>query len=299
MTLPALSIELAAFFAELRHLVDEVYTAFPSRAAITMNAYLDNRAKRDAEMQRDLLPLLVYCGLTEEGPSKAIPLAATWTLSMASGHMLDAAQDEGAMSGVNDAAIALGAANIALSRLKADADTLLDILDALGRATALAASAQQAELEDKGAPTRNSYFARIAGKAATIIATGTWMGGRLATDDAQTLAMLKEFGLAQGMAIQIADDCEDLVADLMAGIFTLPVIEGLAKRGDRRLPQLEHFLAEEPINRGRAEEIVALLVDMGALASARQVADAYQAQAAAVFGALPGLAPYFAGHGST
>lgn len=299
MTSQVTGTELAAIYVELRRFVDEVYTAFPSRAADTIHSYLNTRARRQAEMQRDLLPLLVFSGLTEEGPARAVPLAAAWTLSMAAGHMLDAAQDEGVMSDVNDAAIALGAANMALAQLETDVDTLLDILDALGRATALAASAQQAELEGQGAPTRNGYFARIAGKAATIIATGAWIGGRLATDDAQTLAMLKEFGLTQGMAIQIADDCEDLVTDLMTGIFTLPVIEGLAKRDDRRLPQLEHFLAEKPISRVRAEETVALLVDMGALTSARKVADAYQAQAAAVFGALPGLAPYFAGHGST
>jgi geranylgeranyl pyrophosphate synthase len=212
--------------------------------------------------------------------------------------MLDAAQDKGAMSAVNDAVIGLGATNMALARLDIDADTLLDILDALGRATALAATAQQGELAEGGVPTRKSYFARTASKAALLIATGIWMGGRLATDDEQMLAMLKEFGLAEGMAIQIADDCEDLVSDLMMGVFTLPVIEGMTRGDDWHVPQLGQLLNEKPMGRERAEQVAALLAQMGALASARQVADAYKAQARTIFSVLPGLEPFFASRSS-
>lgn len=288
----------AAIFVELGRLVDEVYTAFPGAAADTIRSYLDARARREAEMQRDLLPLLVYCALTGEGPQRVVPLAAAWTLALAAGHMLDAAQDEGAMSRINDAVVALGATDIVLARLDVDADTLRDILDALGRATALAAGAQQAELTEGSIPTRTSYFARTAGKAALLIATGIWMGGRLATDDEQTLVMLKEFGLAEGMAIQIADDCEDLVSDLMMGVYTLPVIEGMDKRDDWRHSQLGELLNEKPVSRQRAEQVVALLAEMGALARARQVADAYMGQAKTIFGVLPGLEPFFASRSS-
>jgi hypothetical protein len=293
------NINQAVTYDLVRNLIEGVYKTFPTPAGAAIRRYLTTRARRLPEVQRDLLPLLIYDGLTEEGPTKAIPLAAGWTLAMAAGHMFDAVQDEGKVNWVNNAATALGAANIALAQLQTDVDTLADIVDAVGRATALAASAQQSELAEGDELSRNAYFTRIAGKAGTIIATGVWMGGRLATENEETLAMLKEFGFALGIAIQIADDCEDLVADLESRVYTLPVIEAMAKRDDPRMKKISKLLSENGMNRSRAEQVAALLGEMGAVASARRVADAYMTQANTIFEVIPRLATYFASDDGT
>jgi len=144
--------------------------------------------------------------------------------------------------------------------------------------------------------SKSDYFRSIAGKAAAIIATGVWLGGRLATDDSQTLTALKEFGLALGMSIQISDDCLDLAEDLMNGTFTLPVIEGLALPEHPDYPALQRLLNRRPLTAVDAQEIIRTLEGMGALTRCKRIIRAYQVQAAAAFTLFPGLEPHFANY---
>lgn len=256
-------------------------------------AYLEDRSKQTGCIRQDLLPLYVYLAISKRNYEPSIPLAAGWTLYLAASHFLDDAQDNSYMQLANASAAALGLANTALAQLPTDLDTLRDILDAFGRVAVLGANAQEDEQTRGRIWSRAEYFQAIAGKAAAIIATGVWAGGRLATNDPQTLTILKEFGLAWGMATQISDDCLDLEEDLRNGLYTLPVIEGLSQTTHPEHPSLSTLLGKTVLSRQEAQMVVNILDKMGTITLCKRVIRAYQAQAAAAFDVIPEMAAYF------
>lgn len=286
-------MDLAVIYGELCSSVDALLADFSGSESISV--YFSRRAKHKAAIKKDLLPLLVYEALNGSVDASGMLLVRTWALYLASSHLLDDAQDSQArFYRVNESVMALGLANIALAQLETDEDTRRDILDAVGRVIILGAGAQNQELTHGRIWNRTDYFRSIAAKAAAIIATGAWMGGRLATNDPEMLVMLKEFGLALGMAIQISDDCSDIVDDLTNGIYTLPVIEGLAMTDHREHPTLQQLLSQPVLQRQEADQVKAVLEHMGAIKTCRRLIRAYQVQVEAVFDLLPGLRPYFA-----
>jgi hypothetical protein len=284
----------------LRLFVDEILTDLPGGEPVSL--YFVNRAQYEHALRQDLLPFLVRQALSrkaERGDFPAwseafMPLLACWALYLAGCHFLDDAQDNNRLEQVNRAVIALSAAQIALSQLTTTEEALRDIMEALGRVTAIAAQAQNREGTMRQKWTREEYFQIIGGKSAAVIAVGCWLGGRMAGADNATLTMLKQFGLALGMAMQVSDDCLDLGEDLANGIYTLPVIEGLALREHPEYPLLSQLLAQPQPSRESVAQIVFLLESMGAIAACQPIIRAYQAQAAAVFDRLPALEPYFA-----
>ncbi len=285
--------ELTVAFDTLLRRIEAIGADFANSHTDTLSKYLGKRRLHPGARKQDLLPLLVYASLGGQDPAKAFPLAACWTLYLAASHMLDQAQDNQEPSdGVG--IFALGLANITLAELDSDRDTLSDIVDALGRVTAMGISAQVSEKTRSQQWSRHEYFQYVSSKAAAIIATGAWIGGRLASEDDETLAVLKEFGLALGMAMQLSDDCLDLVEDLTNGTFTLPVIEGLAMEGHPDQPLLQQLLRSGPLTMPQAEAAAALLEQMGTVTLTRRMARAFQVQAAAAFEVLPELATYFA-----
>ncbi|MCP5094314.1 MAG: polyprenyl synthetase family protein [Chloroflexi bacterium] len=280
-------------YRELREFLDTIMTAFAADGVERICVYLEDRNQSKAAIKQDLLPLLVYEAINQTDYAPAIPLAASWTMYLAASHMLDDAQDAQNMAQINDAIMSLGIATVALSKLAIDHDTLTDLLDALGHVMVFGATAQSVELQQAKTWSRQQYFRNIAGKAAAIIATGIWIGGRLSTDDAQTLTVLKEFGFALGMSIQISDDCLDLAEDLTCGISTLPVLEGLAMKDHPNYPILKQLVEQDVLSAEQVQYFVTMLEEMGVLQQCQQVVRAYQVQAAAVFDILPNMEPYF------
>lgn len=276
---------------ELRSFIDALLSDLPENEGVSV--YFTERSQHSGAVRQDLLPLIVYVAISEQPHSIAIPLAAAWSLHLAAAHMADAVQDQGDVQQVHQIVLTQGAANIALAKLNVDQDTLRDALDAIGRVAALGAKAQEYERMYGRVWTRADYFRSIAGKAAAIIATGVWLGGRLATDNGQTLAALQEFGLALGMAIQISDDCLDLAEDLVNGTFTLPVIEALAMTEHPDHLTLKQLLAQQPMTADSAARVKQMLEGMGVLTTCQRIIRAYQIQAAAVFTIFPNLEPYF------
>jgi heptaprenyl diphosphate synthase len=87
--------------------------------------------------------------------------------------------------------------------------------------------------------TEESYFASIADKTASLMATACRIGGLTSGVDARQLKALTTYGECLGMVFQIRDDVLDIVAtedelgktpgrDLAEGIYTLPVQRALA-----------------------------------------------------------------------
>jgi hypothetical protein len=256
--------------------------------------YFGLRAMHPGACKQDLLPLLVYTALSPNVYTVALPLTAAWALYLAAAHIMDEAQDTGSFSGANDSIIVLSAANKALAELDTDIDTLRDVLAAFGEGTMISGGAQKGELSHGRSWSREMYFRYIGGKSAAIIAVGAWLGGRLATDDDDTLALLKSFGLALGMILQIGDDCQDLAEDLVQGTFTLPVIEGLSMIDHQDYPRVQELTGKSPLSVQEAHKLVTTLTHMGAVLACQRLMRVYQVQAAAAFQVIPGLAAHFA-----
>jgi heptaprenyl diphosphate synthase len=94
------------------------------------------------------------------------------------------------------------------------------------------------DLHDVGR-TRERYLTVIEAKTASLFAFSAWLGATAGGGSVEEAERLRRYGLALGMAFQIADDVLDLVAspdrtgktpgsDLRQGVYTLPVIEAMA-----------------------------------------------------------------------
>lgn len=146
--------------------------------------------------------------------------------------------------------------------------------------------------------SESSYFAAIAGKTASLMSAACRIGALTSGQDRDRIDALTSFGHAFGMAFQICDDILDLVGtdetlgkpaglDLVAGVYTLPVIMALADpdTGPALTPLLGGPI--DPGDRDRARQLVrdSPALDR-AVASARHWAD----QAGEAIGSLPGPA---------
>ena len=275
--------------------------------ATSLLAYFAKRAHYLAASRQDLLPLLIYETVGERPYQEILPLTAAWSLQLAASHLLDEVQDTPLpkttswCEQVSTAVLALGAANIALAQQQIGREHLPEIIAAMGEITVTGIVAQQDELRRSGtwatswatSWSKEDYFYNIASKSAAIIATGIWLGAILTVVDEQSVTMLQEFGLALGMAMQIADDCLDLAEDLEHGTHTLAVIEGLALTAHPEQATLCQMLKQQPLSPGESEAIVAILERMGVVSACRRVARAYQVQAAAALNPFPNLIPLF------
>ncbi len=87
-----------------------------------------------------------------------------------------------------------------------------------------------------------SYFASIAGKTASLMATSARVGGLTSAAPRPHVEALTEYGYSLGMTFQIWDDIRDLVStdddlgkpaghDMVEGTYTLPVLRALAVPG--------------------------------------------------------------------
>jgi heptaprenyl diphosphate synthase len=148
--------------------------------------------------------------------------------------------------------------------------------------------------------TEAAYFAAIAGKTASLMATACRVGGLTSGQDREQIEALTGFGHAFGMAFQVCDDVLDLVGtdeslgkpaglDLTAGVYTLPVIRALAdpEVGPRLRPLLGDSL--EGTGRDTARDLVRSSGAVAAaLGTARQWADRARAALAPLDGAVAG-----------
>ena len=133
--------------------------------------------------------------------------------------------------------------------------------------------------------TESAYFAAIAGKTASLMSAACRIGGLTSGQSRERIDALTAFGHAFGMAFQICDDILDLVGtdeslgkpaglDLVAGVYTLPVILGMADPDTRT--ELGSLLGGpiDPGARDRAREVVRSSPGLaGAVTTARDWAD--------------------------
>lgn len=288
--------QITTFHLWMKRFIEKLLADFEGEVKDDILDYLAIRTQSDAEIKQDLLPLLVYFSCGGDNDAQAVAIATIWTLYLAAAHFFDEFQDKHHYASVNTGIAALGAANLALAAIEADTDTLQDILDALGRVTVISANAQNVEANSSQQWSKQQYLTNLTGKSASIIATGVWLGGRLAKADSETLAALRQFGIALGLHLQLSDDLADIEEDILHGVFTLPVLEGLANTGHTQHRKLERLLSSSSPN---YRKIYSLLMQMGAIERTQRLIRAYQLQVASFFERYPNLEPYFADYVAT
>jgi heptaprenyl diphosphate synthase len=124
--------------------------------------------------------------------------------------------------------------------------------------------------------SETSYLAAIAGKTAALMACSCRIGSIAAGHDRPQIEALTAFGHAFGMVFQICDDVLDVTAtdetlgkpaglDLVAGVYTLPVIRSLAV-GDSAADELRAMLVG-PLDRPERDKVREIVRSSGAVSA--------------------------------
>jgi geranylgeranyl pyrophosphate synthase len=247
----------------------------------------------------DVLPSLA-CAACGGDSERSIPLSAAWSLYMLAGRIVDDIHDDegkehlwnadGLKQSLPTALFVMGLAHTALARLKPPDQVNSDIFDAYGRVLSAAARAQrERHYLSLDSLSVESYFNSLVSRTAVAFATAAWSGSKLASACPEVLEALYQYGLAVGIAIQIEDDCADIVrSDLLAGIYTLPVIYGLSQTEHRSHSDLVAQLSTpNKLSTSQVDNIAAILTHMNAFAWTRQMAGIYRVKAAETLAALP------------
>ncbi len=162
-----------------------------------------------------------------------------------------------------------------------------ELVERLAVAITQTCAGQMLEMEDLHNPERaiDRYWDAVRGKTAALFVLAAGAGARLGQFEPPACAAFEEFGLHFGMAFQLADDVQDLVADdrvtgkprgsdVRRGVYTLPVLYGLAES-----PSLRELVARRAGRDDQAELIQAILQTRGV---SRALADCLREARAAV-----------------
>jgi octaprenyl-diphosphate synthase len=143
-----------------------------------------------------------------------------------------------------------------------------------------------------------NYMGIIEGKTAGFMATCCRLGVRLSKARAKPLGHLSDFGRHVGIAFQVTDDILDVTGDprdigkgvcndLLNGKFTMPVLAALAC-GDPGVRERLHAILQPGIrDEAQAREAADILVQCGAVESAREMARQHVALAIDCLSSLP------------
>ncbi len=249
----------------------------------------------DRPMYANVLPILT-CMAVGGAAETAVPLAAAWTLYDLASDIFDDLQDQDGKDwpwnhwvpsrALNVGLGVLAGAQICLARLAARPDIRGDITLSWSQAFALAARGQA---RSHTICSLNDYFRQTVAKSGLVYAAVARAGARLATGDDSALSQMHAFGLALGMLIQLKDDCRDLqathlVSDVSAGVYSLPVLYGLAQTDSPHYSTLQAQLAQSPPD---VTAVYQILEAMGAVRHTLALAYAYQKKALAALAAFP------------
>ena len=148
------------------------------------------------------------------------------------------------------------------------------------------------------ATTEDIYLRVIRGKTAALFAAATEVGGVIAGAPEAAVAGLRAYGDALGIAFQMADDLLDYSGDgadlgkntgddFRERKLTLPVIRAIAAADEAERAFWTRTIARGDQAEGDLEQARAIMTRHGTLASTRDTALGYAAQARAALAPLP------------
>lgn len=141
------------------------------------------------------------------------------------------------------------------------------------------------------------YFRIIRMKTAALISACTACGASSVTDDADTIAMMKEFGEYLGIAFQIKDDLLDYTGNGLTGKregndikekkITLPLIHALREAGPLQRRHIIRILRRKKKGRKEIGEVIAFVRDHHGLEYAESKMMEYSERAMRIVDAYP------------
>ena len=170
---------------------------------------------------------------------------------------------------------------------------------ALSEALTQMVAAEVAETMAAGHPvTEGQYLQTIEGKTAALFEAAARMGACSAGASPAQVERLAEYGHHLGMGFQMGDDLLDLFGDplalgkdtgrdLIAGVYTLPVIHACQAEGGQALRASLRAVREAHKHNGEVAEVVRLVRSLGGEDYARARVEQSTAQARDALQALP------------
>lgn len=137
----------------------------------------------------------------------------------------------------------------------------------------------------------DTYYAIISDKTASLIAACTACGASSVTDDADTIASMKEMGEMLGMAFQIRDDLFDygvkdvgkpLGIDLQEKKMTLPLIFALDHASPADHKRILRIVRKKKKDKKDIREVAAFVHEQGGIAYSKNKMNAYADKARAI-----------------
>ena len=141
------------------------------------------------------------------------------------------------------------------------------------------------------------YFRIIKGKTAALIAACTACGARSATNNPDTIQLMKELGESIGIAFQIRDDLLDYESNGLTGKIsgndikekkiTLPLIYSLEKASLSRKRHILHIIGNNKKSRSEVDEVVRFVSENGGMEYAALRMNQYRDKALAILDTYP------------
>jgi len=145
--------------------------------------------------------------------------------------------------------------------------------------------------------SEEDYFRIIRGKTAALIAACTACGARSATDNPETIQLMKEFGETLGIAFQIRDDILDYNGNGLTGKksgndikekkITLPLIHALEKASLLQKRHILRIIGNKKKLRSEIDEVIRFVTDNGGLDYATERMHQYRDKARAILDTYP------------
>jgi geranylgeranyl pyrophosphate synthase len=246
------------------------------------------------ESLRVLLPTalpLHTCHAAGGDAEQAVPLGAAFTLLHMAASVLDDFQDQDAdtpWTGWSlDRALASTLSMVFLSqsclaRLEADGPAKREILDGYAEGWLLASVGQNEPVDPRR--MTSTYWRHALAKAAIGFSVASWSGVRLATDDAAIQQAAREYGMALGTLLQIADDIQDFLAapdarSPSALAACLPVVLACERADHPARARLAERLAKSQQDAAWARAVYDLVLELGGLSRALATGKIYEQKA--------------------
>jgi octaprenyl-diphosphate synthase len=143
----------------------------------------------------------------------------------------------------------------------------------------------------------DDYYKIIISKTAALIAACTATGAISATDDQDTIQLMKDFGENIGIAFQIRDDILDYEANGLTGKragndikekkITLPLIQALEMSSSQRRREIMSIVKRKKKTKDEIDEVIRFVVSSGGLEYAEARMNGYRDKALAILDSYP------------
>jgi len=245
---------------------------------------------------RMLLPTalpLHTCHAVGGVPEQALPLGAAFTLLHMAASVLDDFQDQDAdhpwtgwpLERVLTATLSMVfLSQSCLARLEANELAKREILDGYAQGWLLASVGQNQPINSKAMVT--TYWRHALAKASIGFAVAAWSGARLASEELELQQAAKEYGMALGTLLQIADDLQDFVAAPEARSpsalrASLPVILACEERGQPNQAMLVELVSQDSSLHDAewTQAVYQLVLELGGLSRTLALGKVYEHKA--------------------